>query len=52
MPTDTTVEKYSNFERLKAGYKQHILEACIEEFSSNGYEFSFNQRYRQACRHP
>ena len=38
MTTDNGVEKYANFERLDAGYQQRILVACVEEFSSNGYE--------------
>jgi len=38
MHSDHAVEKYANFERLDAGYKQRILDACIEEFSRNGYE--------------
>jgi TetR/AcrR family transcriptional regulator len=38
MPSDPGVESYANFERLDADYQQRILDACIEEFSRNGYE--------------
>lgn len=30
--------KYANFERIPAEEQQRILEACIAEFSANGYE--------------